>query len=92
MQSMCMCATLVGVYTRLRGHRGDGLGFNAGLFRDRQGDGGVGGASGADAAGASLQQLLHVIQLCPCNTIVAQTMLTKYNTAISMNNSFWCTI
>lgn len=80
---LCACV----VYTGLRGHR-DGLGFHAGLFRDRQGGGGARGASWADAGGASLQQLLHVIQLRPCKTTVAQTTITNYKNAISLYNSF----
>ncbi len=73
--------------TRLRGHR-DSLGFHAGLFRDRQGDGGIGGASGADAGRASLQQLLHIIQLRPCKTTVVLTEISKHNTAVSLKSNF----
>lgn len=80
--------TLVRSNTRLRGHR-DGLGFHAGLFRDREGDGGAGGAGGADAAGASLQQLLHVIQLSPCKTSGARTTLNA--TTPPINCVKYCT-
>lgn len=48
------------------GGHGDGLGLHGGLARDGNRDGGVGGAGGAHAAGAALQQLLHVVQLGPC--------------------------
>lgn len=56
--------------TRLSGHggHGDGLRLHRGLFGGRLRDGGVGGAGGADAAGAALQQLLHVVQLRPCES------------------------
>lgn len=60
------------------GHR-DGLGFHGGLLRDGHGDGGAGGAGGANAAGATLQQLLHVIQLSPCQVRGAPTVLNKCN-------------
>lgn len=59
--------------TRLSGHggHGDGLRLHSGLLGGRLRDGGVGGAGGADAAGAALQQLLHVVQLRPCESTAA---------------------
>lgn len=70
-----------GIYTRLSGHR-HSLGFHTGLFGDREG----GGASGADAAGASLQQLLHIVQLRPCKTTdTAQAHKTCYWAQMPVN-------